>query len=422
MEEVAIHAVGFGGGGFNVDVVLRTIVDHFSTAIEIPVILTPRGDDGYVGFEGEEGELEAYLVVAFTGCAMGDGVGAGFAEHVDVAFSDERACDAGAEEVFTFVDRVGAHGGEDKVFDEFAFEIEDLGVDGSRGECFHAGGLELFALADVGDVGDDFGVVGFLKPFKDDGCIEAAGVGEYDFLDIFAHVFILNMRRMKVGAERDIVRLGVGLRQEAGLGAGGVVLAAVLGDGGGFYDEAEVVDEEGEGSLWPCADEAGRYLAGDSESFGDVVAGDGVIVSFEAEEDAGVLVGSPTEEPSVGTRPFLVLEAAVDVVEVCVWRDEKGDAMAFGAVAVIIVYAVEGEEFIEGTQFFEGVSVCEEGRTDDVARWVCEGEFATEDGVADEFTHFAEELHGLCVDLGIGIPFELNGAHDGAGEFGVGLE
>ena len=46
-------------------------------------------------------------------------------------------------------------------------------------------GLELLALAQVGREGDDLGAVGLLQPFQNNRRVEAARVGEHDFLDLF---------------------------------------------------------------------------------------------------------------------------------------------------------------------------------------------------------------------------------------------
>ena len=62
--------------------------------------------------------------------------------------------------------------------------------------------LEFFALADVGRERDDFGVVVVLQPLQDDGGVEAARVGEHDFLDI-AHGELVWLETGRAGiAER----------------------------------------------------------------------------------------------------------------------------------------------------------------------------------------------------------------------------
>ncbi len=87
----------------------------------------------------------------------------------------------GAEEVAAFVDRAGLDHREDVVGGEVLLEVADeaLGGTGGEGLCFEA--VEFVALADVGAVGDDFGVVFFLEPEKEDGGIETPGVCDDDF-------------------------------------------------------------------------------------------------------------------------------------------------------------------------------------------------------------------------------------------------
>src|SRR5690606_33549508 len=60
-----------------------------------------------------------------------------------------------------------------------------LGGTGLEGLFLEA--VELLLLADVGAVGDDFGLVGVFQPGQEDGGVEAAGVGDENFFDVFAH-------------------------------------------------------------------------------------------------------------------------------------------------------------------------------------------------------------------------------------------
>src|SRR3546814_14590067 len=47
--------------------------------------------------------------------------------------------------------------------------------------------LHLLALAVIRGEGHDLAVIGSLQPAQDDGCIEAAGIGEDDFFDLVGH-------------------------------------------------------------------------------------------------------------------------------------------------------------------------------------------------------------------------------------------
>jgi hypothetical protein len=114
---------------------------------------------------------------------MGNRVGADFIGDFDQAFGDQRPRDRGAEQVFAFVDGVGAEHGKHEVAHEFFAQILD--VDVLHAHCLRlgAGRLDFLALADVGGEGDDFALVVVLQPFDDDRGIEAAGIGKHDFLD-----------------------------------------------------------------------------------------------------------------------------------------------------------------------------------------------------------------------------------------------
>lgn len=73
--QVLIHTPGLGLGGGNGNTLLggvgKEIVTAGETLIEDGV--TPGGDDLDVGLKGVESKLEAYLIVALAGAAVGDG-------------------------------------------------------------------------------------------------------------------------------------------------------------------------------------------------------------------------------------------------------------------------------------------------------------------------------------------------------------
>ncbi len=80
------------------------------------------------GLQRVGAELEAHLVVALAGRAVRDGVGAGLACDLDQALGDQRARDRGAEQVFAFVDGVGAEHREHEVAHELFAQVVDEDV------------------------------------------------------------------------------------------------------------------------------------------------------------------------------------------------------------------------------------------------------------------------------------------------------
>lgn len=128
VEEVPVHGVGFFHGGFYGDVVGLGVFDHFFAAGELLAEfgVAPWGDAFDAGGEGGGGELEADLVVAFSGGSVGDGVCSFFEGDVDHAFGDAGAGDGGAEEVAAFVDGVCLEHGEDVVTGKFFFLVVDV--------------------------------------------------------------------------------------------------------------------------------------------------------------------------------------------------------------------------------------------------------------------------------------------------------
>ena len=148
--------------------------------------LAPRRDDLDVGLEGIGRELEAHLVVALAGRAVGDRVRPDLAGDVDEMFGDQGPSDRGAEQILTLVLGVGAEHREHVVADELLAYVLDVNVLGFDAEelGLPARRLELFALAEIGGEGDDLGAIFSLQPFEDDRCVQPARIGENDAFDL----------------------------------------------------------------------------------------------------------------------------------------------------------------------------------------------------------------------------------------------
>ena len=165
------------------DIVGLGIVDLLIAALDIP--LPPRGDDGHFGGEALDSQLEADLVIALAGAAVGDGVRALLLGDVHQALADDGAGEGSAQEI-VLVLRPHHHGGDDHVVHHFVNQVLDVqlrcaGLDGLLLQT-----LQLVALAHVCGDGDDLGVVVvLLQPGNDDGRIQAAGIGQHDFFDLF---------------------------------------------------------------------------------------------------------------------------------------------------------------------------------------------------------------------------------------------
>ena len=157
--------------------------------------LAPGGDYRHVGDEVLERELKPDLVVALAGAAVANGVRALGYGYLGEALGDDGPREGGAEQVLLIL-RAGLHGGDDEVVDEFVGQVLDVELARAGLERLLLEALELVRLADVAGDGDDLAViVVLLEPGDDYGRVQAAGVGEDDFLDIrFIHDTASNMR------------------------------------------------------------------------------------------------------------------------------------------------------------------------------------------------------------------------------------
>ena len=151
---------------------------------EEPRIL-PRGDDLQRRIERHHGQLEADLIVALAGGAVGHGIRAGLMRHQHLVLRDQRAGDAGAEQVIALVGRVGTQHREAVLFRELLAQILDDDLVGAAlvGLLFNA--FQLAALAQLGGEGHQLDArIARLQPGKNDGRIEPAGISEHDLLRV----------------------------------------------------------------------------------------------------------------------------------------------------------------------------------------------------------------------------------------------
>ncbi len=130
--------------------------------------------------KGVYGELEAHLVIALAGGAVGDGVGSFRDGQIDHGLRDAGAGDGRAEQIAPFIESVGLEHGENVVGGEIRLEIADDTFGGSCRQGFGLQSIQLLRLTYVGAEGDDFGVVLLLEPHQKNGCVKATGVCEND--------------------------------------------------------------------------------------------------------------------------------------------------------------------------------------------------------------------------------------------------
>ncbi len=157
------------------------VVDFLVPGLNVP--LPPGGDDLHVRSKPLDGQLKADLVVSLAGGAVGDGVGPLGQGDLGQLLADDRPGKGGAQKV-GFV--LGPHfqGGDDDVLHHLVHQVRHNQLAGAGGQGLFFQTLQLIVLAHVAGHGDDLGVIiVFLQPGDNDGCIQAAGIGQDDFLD-----------------------------------------------------------------------------------------------------------------------------------------------------------------------------------------------------------------------------------------------
>ena len=164
------------------DLVLLGEIEQRVAALELP--FAPGRDHLDVRLQRVIGHLEAHLIVALARGAVTDGVGADFTGDLDLALGDQRPRDRRAEQIDALIDGVGPEHREDVVAHEFLAQILDIDLLDAHHLGLLARRLQLLALAEIGGEGHHLAAIGHLQPFQDDRGVEAAGIGEHDFLDV----------------------------------------------------------------------------------------------------------------------------------------------------------------------------------------------------------------------------------------------
>jgi len=206
VQEVAVHAVGLLGGDADGDVVGLGVFDHVEAPGELPLGITPRGDDLHVGIDGVGVQLETDLIVALAGGSVADGVGLLGLGDFHEALGDEGTGDGSAQKVVVLVDGSALKHGEDEIPGELFIEVIDDALAGAGGDGFGLETVEFFLLPHVGAVADDFRVVGFLDPLDDDRGVQTAGVSDdYFHLRILPIFLVFLWRDGFQSARSDII-------------------------------------------------------------------------------------------------------------------------------------------------------------------------------------------------------------------------
>ncbi len=141
-----------------------------------------RGDDLEPRIEGVDGDVEADLVVALAGAAVGDRVGALALGDLDEELGDERPGEGRRQRVDALVEGVGLEMGPDEVRGEAVPGVDDVRA---RGAGRHGPTLDTLAERAATDVDcqrHHLDVVSLAQPGHGDRRVEPTRVGEDDLV------------------------------------------------------------------------------------------------------------------------------------------------------------------------------------------------------------------------------------------------
>ena len=138
-----------------------------------------------LGRQGGDRRLDADLVVALAGAAVGDRVAAGLARVVDGELGDQRPAERGEERVAVAVVGVGLDRRGDVVARELLARVDDVAVERAELQRLALDDLVVLArLAEVDGERDDLGLVLVLDPLEHHARVQAARVEQQHARDL----------------------------------------------------------------------------------------------------------------------------------------------------------------------------------------------------------------------------------------------
>ncbi len=185
VPEIPVLAVNLFLGRRDRNFAILRIIDFIFAGFEIP--FPPGCDHLELRIEGFVGEFKPYLVVAFAGASVRNGVGALPLRYFHLAARDERARKGRSEQVFSFIDGARAQRRKHKLADEFVPQIFDDAFGGAGPDSLFLQPGQFGSLPDVGGKGDDLRPVIVFQPGNDDRGVQTSAIGQNHFVRFCAH-------------------------------------------------------------------------------------------------------------------------------------------------------------------------------------------------------------------------------------------
>ena len=166
------------------------IVDLLVPALDVP--LPPGSDDLHLRGKALDGQLKPHLIVALAGAAVADGVSPLFLGNLHQPLADDGPGEGGAQKIVLILGP-HHHGGDDDLIHHLVGQVLDVQLGGAGLDGLLLQAVQLVPLPHIGGDRDDLRVIVILlQPGDDDGCIQAAGIGQHDFLDLRHFVSLQN--------------------------------------------------------------------------------------------------------------------------------------------------------------------------------------------------------------------------------------
>ena len=180
VPEVAVAAVNLLPAGGDGDAALLGVIQTVFAGFQRP--FAPGGNDFQFGRKRLKGMLEAHLIIALAGTAVGNSRGAFLKRYFHLILGDYRTRQRRSQQILVLIYSSGPQRRENIIGQELLAQVNHRDFRGAGLARLFRDHVNVVALAYVGDHGDDFAIVVLFQPGNNDGGVQPSGICQDHFL------------------------------------------------------------------------------------------------------------------------------------------------------------------------------------------------------------------------------------------------
>ena len=180
VPDIAVAAVNLFPAGSHGDAALLGVIQAIFAGFQSP--FAPRSNHLQFRSQCLKGMFKPHLIVALASASVGHSSSVFLERHFHLILGDHRTRQRRTQQILVLVYRSGPQRRENIVSKEFLAQINHCDLRrASLARLLHHL-INVIALANVGDHGDDFTIVVFFQPGNNDGGVQSSGICQDNFL------------------------------------------------------------------------------------------------------------------------------------------------------------------------------------------------------------------------------------------------